>query len=207
MSDARACPVFTIGHSRHELSVLLHFLKAHSITAVADVRSQPYSRLHPQFNREHLKNALKAAGIAYVFLGRELGARSEDQSCYINGKVQYDSIAKTAPFRRGIERILHGSKTHTITLLCAERDPLTCHRTILVGRVLVEKGILLRHIRENGCIEEHKDAIARLLRETGLYGPELFRSHTEVERDAYAKRAAEIAYQSKEGLALPMESK
>jgi len=81
--------IFTIGHSTHGFTRFVELLKRHRVTAVADVRSMPCSRRQPQFNREDLRNSLKACGIAYVFLGKELGARSDDPTCYENGRVQY----------------------------------------------------------------------------------------------------------------------
>jgi uncharacterized protein (DUF488 family) len=194
MSSAATHPVFTIGHSNHKIDAFLRLLVMHGITAVADVRSQPYSRLHPQFNRETLKGALRARNIAYVFLGRELGARSEDMSCYVRGVVQYDRLANTAPFQDGLGRVMKGSRKYRIALLCAERDPLTCHRTILVGRELAARGVQLMHIRADGTIETQADAVARLLVESKLHGSELFRSPNDIEIDAYARRASEIAY-------------
>jgi uncharacterized protein (DUF488 family) len=81
-------PIFTVGHSNHPLDHFIALLQRHDIAAIADVRSKPYSRANPQFNRDELKEALTHTGIVYVFLGKELGARSEDAACYENGKVQ-----------------------------------------------------------------------------------------------------------------------
>lgn len=186
--------VYTIGHSTHSTERLINLLVSHRITAVADVRSQPYSRINPQFNRENLQVNLKDAEIAYVFLGRELGARTEDPSCYVRGKVQYDRLARTDLFRQGIQRILTGMNTHQIALLCAEKDPLVCHRTILVGRHLVAQGVSLMHILETGELESYDSAVARLLRQFGIPETDLLRSHTEIVAEAFDRRANEIAY-------------
>ena len=128
--------VFTVGHSTHALDDFLALLLRHGITAIADVRSSPYSRMNPQFNRETLHAALKGAGIAYVFLGAELGARSRDPDCYEDGKVQYDRLARTAAFQRGLARVQQGAAQYRLALMCAEKEPLDCHRTILVARHL-----------------------------------------------------------------------
>src|SRR5258707_92198 len=124
--------IYTIGHSTHPIEQFVTLLKSVSITAVSDVRSRPYSRMNPQFNREPLKATLRAEGIKYVFLGKELGARSDDQSCYRNGQLQYDLLAGTELFRQGIERMKEGARSFRIALMCAEKEPLDCHRTILV---------------------------------------------------------------------------
>src|SRR5271168_1164248 len=135
----RAMPVivFTIGHSNHSPEHFLALLQRHSITALCDVRSHPYSLRNPQFNREELKESLRPHSIKYIFLGKELGARSEDPSCYDRGKISYDRLAQTALFQQGLDRIQEGTKTHRVAIMCAEKEPLDCHRTVLVARYLV----------------------------------------------------------------------
>ena len=97
--------LFTIGHSTQAAERFIMLLNKHGITAVADVRSTPYSRMNPQYNREDLRTALNDAGISYVFLGKELGARSENKACYHDGKVQYGLLAQTDLFRHGVDRV------------------------------------------------------------------------------------------------------
>src|SRR6185436_7359935 len=111
--------VLTIGHSTHEFELFSELLLLHGVTAIADVRSKPYSRLCSQFNREALKAQLQKKQIAYVFLGKELGARSEDPNCYLNGRVQYRKLAETQLFKEGLQRVVVGSKSSRIALLCA----------------------------------------------------------------------------------------
>ena len=186
--------VFTIGHSNHEFAKLLRLLRQHGVTAVADVRSAPYSRRYPQFSREPLEKALAEAGITYVFLGKELGARSDDPRCYENGSVKYDRLARTELFRSGLDRVERGIATHTISLLCAEKEPLDCHRTILVSRHLEARGVTVVHILEDGRLEPHAQTVARLL--ASLQEPEadLFRSREEILSEAYEKWGDRIAY-------------
>lgn len=189
--------VYTIGHSTHSTEKLIALLAEHHVTAVADVRSQPYSRMNPQFNRENLRADLRAAGIAYTFLGRELGARSDDAGCYVEGKVQYDLLARTAVFQEGLARIAQGIDTHRIALMCAEKDPLVCHRAILVCRHLAARGISAQHILEDGRLESHDDALTRLLKELGIAERDLFRSRDDVIAEAYDRRGQQIAYAAK----------
>ena len=196
MSTRTAEPngIFTIGHSTHELERFVELLKQHRIGAVADVRSMPYSRWQPQFNREKLSVALNADGIAYVFLGKELGARSDDPACYANGRVQYRRLARTALFRSGIQRVLDGSQRMSIALMCAEKDPLDCHRTILVARELVDLDKDVHHILADGKLEEQQAAMKRL----GLLQEDLFRTPEELEDKAYAEQERKIAYVDEE---------
>src|SRR5262249_62321000 len=116
--------VYTIGHSTHDPERFIELLRAHGITAIGDVRSNPYSRMNPQYNRETLKTILAAADITYVFLGRELGARSQDPACYERGKVQYDRLARTELFRAGLDRVRDGMERFRLALMCAEKEPL-----------------------------------------------------------------------------------
>jgi uncharacterized protein (DUF488 family) len=186
--------VFTLGHSTHSIEKLLGLIRRNEITAITDVRSQPYSRMNAQFNREPLRDALKGLGISYVFLGRELGGRSEDRSCYVDGKIQYDRLARTALFQQGLARVMEGASRYRIALLCAEKDPLTCHRTILVVRQLVARGLQASHILEDGRLEPHDTALDRLLQEEGMRSNDLFKPLQELVDEAYAKRGNAIAY-------------
>lgn len=187
-------PIFSIGHSTHSAEKLGELLTMHSISAIADVRSSPYSRVNPQFNRETLRSFLKSKGIAYVFLGVELGARSEDRACYVNGKVQYSLLARTPTFQEGLERVHRGAETHRIALLCAEKDPLDCHRCILVSRQLLSRGLAVQHILSNGRVESHEDSIIRLMKVLRLTDRELFRTTEDLVEEAYRLREEEIAY-------------
>jgi uncharacterized protein (DUF488 family) len=188
-------PVYTIGHSNHSEAVFLDLLRSQSIEVVADVRSAPYSRYNPQFDRESLKASLKDAGIRYAFLGKELGARSDDPACYLYGKVQYDRVAATSLFQAGLARVMEGAQSLRLTLLCAEKEPLECHRFILVARHLVQAGVEMRHLHPDGSVESHNEAMDRLLSLHHL-GPDLFRTEAQLHNDAYDMQAGKIAYDS-----------
>lgn len=190
----RGSTVYTIGHSTHSVDHFLSLLTRHRVTALADVRSIPASRHTPQFNREPLKRSAAATGIKYVFLGRELGARSNDPACYIDGKVQYDRLARTNEFRDGLGRIIAGSMTEMIAVLCTEKDPLECHRALLVARQLVAAGIEVGHILHDGSVEPHPDSLLRLRRSFGLADPGLFDSDEDLECEAQRRQESRIAY-------------
>ena len=190
--------VFTIGHSTHSIEQFLSLLRRHGITALGDVRSTPYSRFNPQFNREPLKQHLNECGIDYVFLGMELGARSEDASCYDHGKVQYDRLAQADLFQKGLAQVREGSRERQVALMCAEKDPLECHRTILVSRHLGSMGIEIQHILADGKLESQGDALKRLVTQLRLAGPDMFRSPADVIADAYRIQGERIAYNSSE---------
>jgi uncharacterized protein (DUF488 family) len=186
--------VFTIGHSTHTLHFFIELLKQHDITALCDIRSSPYSRMNPQFNRENLKESLRENGIVYIFLGRELGARSQDVSCNLFGKVQFDLLAQTALFQQGLDRVRKGMESYRIVLMCAEKDPIDCHRTILVGRNLETPGTTVEHILEDGRLESQPQAIKRLLFKLRLPERDLLRSREEMIEAAYRIQSERIAY-------------
>ena len=190
----RVSTVFTIGHSTHSMEAFVALLKLHYVTALADVRSTPFSRFNPQFNKDALKRSLRAQGTNYVFLGRELGARSNDPSCYENGRVQYRRLARTELFRRGIERVISGAQEHRIVLMCAEREPLECHRTLLVARALDEQQVAVTHILSDGRLESHGEAMDRLLDVAGLPHEDLFRSRQDLIAQALVRQEDKVAY-------------
>jgi uncharacterized protein (DUF488 family) len=192
--SAQRIPVITIGHSTHAIEAFVDLLRKHGVTAVADVRSAPFSRFNPQFNKDALDQRLRSHGIKYAFLGRELGARSDDRSCYENGRVVYARLARTDLFHQGIERVIRGSEEHRIALLCAEKEPLECHRTLLVARALDERGIEVAHILADGRVESHRNAMERLLDMTGLPREDLFRSREELIAQALARQEGKVAY-------------
>jgi len=191
--------IYTIGHSNHPIERFLGLLQPHAITAVADVRSTPYSRFNPQFRREKLQAALASVGIQYVFLGQELGARSQDPACYDSeGRVSYAKLARTELFRQGIARLRAGMADHRISLMCAEREPLDCHRTILVSRELVREGVPVTHILGDGSLESHQHTLQRLAEDLKLVRDDLFSDSAALIEQAYDLQAARIAYVKKQ---------
>ena len=190
--------VFTIGHSNHEIGSLIALLRQHDITAIGDIRSHPYSRYVPQYSREPLKAALASAGISYVFLGRELGARSVNPTCYKQGRVQYEKLAMEPIFLEGIARVIQGVKRYRIALMCAEKDPIECHRSLLVGRKLYDVGIHANHILADGSLESHEVLESRLLALCKLPEGDMFKSRDEFVAEAYLIQGGRVAYRDEE---------
>ncbi|ODT79809.1 MAG: hypothetical protein ABS69_06990 [Nitrosomonadales bacterium SCN 54-20] len=187
-------PIYSIGHSNHDINTFIKLLKLHGISALADVRSHPYSRFVPQYSREALKASLAEAQIAYVFLGKELGVRSDDPACYIEGKVQYDRLAKQPIFSAGIHRIIKGMNRYRIALMCAEKDPIDCHRALLVARNLVDSDISVDHIHADGALESHGHLESRLLAMYKLPERDMFSARSEIIADAYFIQEQRVAY-------------
>lgn len=189
--------IYTVGHSNHSLAEFLALLSRHDVTAVADVRSAPYSRFRPHFNRDTLTAALKESGIRYSFLGRELGGRSDDPSCYEGGQIQYELVARTATFREGLARVVGGASCYRIALMCAEKEPLDCHRTLLVARALTEEGNDVVHILGDGKLETHESTMDRLLVQFDLSpNGDLFQPRDELLAHAISLQARRVAFVS-----------
>ena len=155
--------IWTIGHSNHSALRFIDLLRGAGIECVADVRSTPFSRRNPQFSQAALATSLKDAGIEYWFLGDALGARPKAPGCYEGGKASYSRIAATQTFQNAIGALIDKSDSLRIALMCAEKEPLECHRTILVGRALAQRSGELCHILADGRIEPQADLEARLL--------------------------------------------
>jgi uncharacterized protein (DUF488 family) len=187
--------VSTIGHSTHPIEDLLGLLSAAATEVVVDVRSSPYSAWQPQFSQGPLELSLRESGLKYVFLGLELGGRGPDNTVFRpDGRVSYEAIAHTELFEKGLVRVVDGSRKFRVALLCAEGDPLGCHRALLVARHLQGRGVNVEHILPTGETESHYALETRLLAAVGLDKPELFRPAEVVLDEAYLLQEEKIAY-------------
>lgn len=187
--------VFSVGHSTHSIAAFVELLKTHGVNAIADVRSSPFSRTSPHFSREPLRESLRSEAIAYVFLGEELGARSSDPTTIRDGRVQYELLARTKAFEDGIRRVIEGATQYRIALMCAEKEPLECHRAILVSRALVERGLAVDHIHADGRLEPHQRLVNRMLALLGVRLDSTLIAEAElIVREAYRVHGESIAY-------------
>jgi uncharacterized protein (DUF488 family) len=177
----------------------MDLLNLHAVTAVCDVRSQPYSGRNPQFNRDALQRKLTGNGIAYLFLGSELGAKSADPSCSRNGIVRFGCLSRTGRFKDGLQRVRAAMETHRVALMCAEKDPLLCHRTLLICRSLRNEGMSIKHILADGSIETQAELEARLLMITRVPRDDLFMDHAQSLERAYDLQSEKIAHAGKAG--------
>lgn len=160
----------TIGHSNHTIDDFIKILLSHHINTVIDVRSAPYSRRHPQFNRESLKTDLNLHDIRYLYLGDRLGGRHTDpQLLFPNGRVNFKKVRETAWFQEAITRVVAEiDRGFTVVLLCAEKDPLRCHRFLLICPALVRLGVTVVHITGEGKQMSQEEVEERLLKTCGL---------------------------------------
>jgi uncharacterized protein (DUF488 family) len=195
--------LYTIGHSNHPLPRFLKLLRQHGIELLVDVRSVPRSRRFPQFNREALEKSLAKAGIEYEFLGRELGARADDPLLYENGRVSWARLAATGLFQSGLHRLRAFARVKRAAILCAEKEPLDCHRTLLVARELARRdggACRISHILADGKLEAHRDCMLRLVGMTKVEGGDLFRTEEDRIDEACARREEKIAFRRERNL-------
>jgi uncharacterized protein (DUF488 family) len=182
--EADALEVFTIGHSTLPYERFIALLRHAGVNAVADVRTSPFSRHFPQFNRDTLKSELSLDGVSYVFLGKELGGRPGNRMLYRDGVADYEKMASCEAFGKGLERVGEGS----------EHDPVDCHRCLLVSRALVNKGMRVRHILSDGTVASQAQIEDRLLEWAGRKSDDLFAPREERLAAAYRDRARKVAF-------------
>ena len=199
--------LYTIGHSTQSVDDFIERLKKNTIDCVVDVRSTPYSQYASQFNEPEIKYALKEAGIKYIYMGKEFGARRDNRELYDDqGRLDFEKTTSDKDFQKGIVRIKDGiDKGYSIAFMCTEKEPQDCHRCILVGRSFHEmEGIRVENIRIDGSLKS-QDEIERELIEK--YFPDreqlsLFSTDNKTEHEylveAYRLRGKEIAYQMTE---------
>ncbi len=195
--------LLSVGYSNHSLEQFLALLHAAGVTALADVRSSPFSRYNPHTNGPQLASALRAIGITYVFLGEQLGGRPAPPELYDEGRVNYERVRQTGLFQEGIERLIRGSEQHVIAMMCGEEDPLDCHRGLMITPALGEYGVFPGHLRREGRIETTPEMEQRLLALTGVgegVTDGLFAAQLDDEdrrqmfAEAYRRRAKKIAF-------------
>ncbi len=193
--------LFTIGHSLHQVETFIALLQQHDIDYVYDVRSVPSSKYAPQFNREAIKRELGSAGIGYAFSGVGFGARQADESLYTEeGYLDFNKTACSPAFARAMEGVIKGlEQGNRIALMCTEKDPIDCHRAIMVSRAFSLKGIEVSHILADGRLQSQAELDRRLL---DLYFPtrdqiSFLEPYVPEEVrliSAYEKRNADIGY-------------
>ena len=191
MSNTR---IYTIGHSNHEIENFTKLLQALKINMIVDVRSAPFSKMYPHFNRDTLETLLMDKKIGYLFLGDLIGGRSRNREDYENGQVVYARLAAKDEYKATIKRVLEGSAKFEISLMCSEKEPLDCHRTLLVSQSLSDLGAQIVHIHADGKIESQEDVLKRLLRNYNLDSPDLFGAETDRLQEAISKQEKKIAY-------------
>jgi uncharacterized protein (DUF488 family) len=193
--------LFSIGHSNSSIDRFIALLGEAGVNAVADVRSTSYSRFCPWFSRNNLQAHLKAGGIAYLGNGEALGGRPGDAKLYRDGVADYEAMARTPAFQSGLHRLRNDMAQYCVCLMCAEREPLDCHRCLLVARALAARGVAIGHILHDGAVEPHAATEQRLLQwAENAAEPDLFvTGQNDRLAAAYRRRSHAVGYKAKPG--------
>ena len=183
--------LWSIGHSTHSYEVFMDLLRRHDIEAVVDVRSRPYSGYNPHFNMERVREELRSNGIRYVHLGRELGAFREEEELATEDGSTFESTCRSDLFQQGLSRLMQGARTYRLAMMCGEKDPMTCHRTHLIGRALrsIAPEFRVDHIQADGSIETALEFESRLMKCNDVDEAHLFLSRPELIDEAYDRAA------------------
>lgn len=188
--------LYSIGYATKPMIVFIEQLKLYGITAVTDIRSVPYSKVFHEYHQESLRQALQVNGIRYVYLGDELGPRSKDPAHYNSHKqIQFDRLMKADLYKEGLSRVFGGlEKGFRIALVCAEKDPATCHRSLLVGwDLLHNENIDLPHITHEGELQLQSELEYSFMEVNSIY-PDMLLDESEAKKLAYQKQCENFAY-------------
>lgn len=185
---AETLPIYTIGYGNRSLDDFLGLLQRYDIRFLVDIRSQPYSRFHPEFSQTALQTALIKHQVRYVFLGDKLGGRPTDEACYVNGKVDYTLVREQPFFQQGIQRLKQAwLKNARMVLMCSELKPYECHRSKLIAPGLSAAGIIVAHINEQGVLKTQDQVIETLTGgQLSLFADETFNPKIDLSRKKYS---------------------
>ena len=186
--------LYAIGYSSYTVDSFIDTLEKYLIQAVVDVRSVPFSKFRPEFNLINIKSILMKNSTYYIPLGDKCGARSTNNKYYINGKVNFKLLSEDKDFKDGLKRIMNSLLKYNIVLMCAEKDPIQCHRTILICRQIKSYNINIHHILADGVLEEHSESELRLLKLFKLDQMHLFMKASDMLEKAYDQQSEKIAY-------------
>jgi uncharacterized protein (DUF488 family) len=202
--------LLSIGHSNIPAERFLAMLRAAGVHAIADVRSAPVSRFCPWFSAKNLAPLLARDGMSYLAYGDVLGGRPRDAKLYRGGIADYETMARQPEFGAGLARLMADAARcrakGAICLMCSEREPLECHRCLLLARALAERKLTIGHILFDGSIEPHTATERRLLALDGGGGDLFAPGQHERLTAAYRRRARAVAYRARASKKLPDRS-
>ncbi|CCL59198.1 Uncharacterized conserved protein [Clostridioides difficile] len=157
--------IFAIGHSNYPYDKLINMIKKYDINCVVDIRETPYSKYNIQYNKEAFNESLRNSGFLYIYMGKEFGAKRTNKDVYTQeGYADFEKVAKEDIFLNGIERLKKGCQMgYRIVLLGAMQEPIRCHRSILVGKVLNKEGFDVKYIMHEGNLAYQEDIEELLL--------------------------------------------
>lgn len=196
--------IYTIGYAGYEIEAFMEELHRYHVSVLLDVRSSPYSSFYQDYNRETLEHTLRSQHIYYRNYAREFGARQPEHSYYPKGYLDFQLYTASPPFQDGVRKVEDSmEKGYCFALMCAEIDPIECHRAILVARAFARHGYEVLHLRPQMPPIPHQDLEAQLL---DLYFPDRdqfvlgqpMRDEKELLQEAYCLQNEKIGYRPQE---------
>ena len=196
MEATKANPIHTVGHSNLSAESLVEMLKRRGITQVIDVRSTPYSRYVPHFNRDNIRATLERNSTSYTHMGDALGGRPQDDRLYDrDGRANYELMAQEKTFQDAIGQVEQMAEDGHTLLMCTEADPLRCHRTLLVSQELTSRGANIIHLMRDDQQENHEETMEKLLVVWKLpRNGNAEMTRRQIIEEAVRNQAAEVAY-------------
>jgi uncharacterized protein (DUF488 family) len=199
--------LFSIGHSNIPAERFIGLLRHAGVNAIADVRSTPFSRRFPWFSSKNLATTLAQHGIAYLAYGEALGGRPRGAALYRDGVADYEAMARQRDFHIALDRLTAEGPQRCVCLMCAEREPLDCHRCLLVARSFAERGLTIGHILHDGTVEPHSAMEQRLLALASASDDLFVTGQDERLAAAYRRRARAVAHRATAGAKSVAETK
>lgn len=194
--------IFTIGYTAFpNQNDFVAMLKKYNVPYVIDVRSYPIaSQFYAIYSKPTLEPLLKNHNIIYRNYAKEFGARQENREYFMEeGCLDFKRFTKSKEFLNGVEKIKKTlSLNYNLALMCAEKDPIDCHRTIMVSRALNLLGFDIKHILATGNLQTQKEIDFRLLKFYHLDESSLFQTKDELIDEAYIRKNIQIGYRGKE---------
>lgn len=156
--------ILSIGYGNRSIDDFINILINQQIRYLIDLRSSPFSKFRPEYNRDNLEKVLKAKQLKYVFMGDAIGGLPKDRTCYTDDQVDYDKVKGKSFYQDGIGRLIKAfNGNYSVAIMCSEGKPEMCHRSKLVGVTLEEKGIPVIHVDENGSLVTQEKVVRRLV--------------------------------------------
>lgn len=192
--------IYTIGYSGFKLEDFVRVLDHYNINGLIDVRSMPMSQHYTDYNKQELSVFLKKNGIAYRNYKDEFGARQAERRFYPNGYLDFLLFAKSERFREGMNRLIAAMPLgYKFVLMCSEKDPICCHRAIMVAREFNDNDVSAKHILADGSICTQEDIENRLVDmyfpdrdQLSLFGSPL--TWKEMVNESYIQQNKKIGY-------------
>ncbi len=191
--------LYTFGYGNLEIKEFLKIIKKNDIEVICDIRSQPYSSYKPEYSKEPLKEFLNENSIKYLFMGDNLGGRIDDKDCYEDNQINYEVLSQKKIFQEGLDRLLEGLKKYSVAIMCSEKEPEKCHRTLLVSRFVKNRHGNILHIHHNDTLEKHSDFENRIVEQNNNQQALLNLEDKETTLAlAYKKLSKKAAYKKKD---------